>query len=173
MKSKQLNSSESLAYTGEVTIKVKKDLSKKPYKLIKKKNSVTADFLDCLLKNMTGYGISANDRPMGIKLDVGSGTSESWIGPFQFSLDNNLTSVSPVTSTDTNIIKRSVTYTFLIPEIYITNKTIKGLKLISGENKDFAQIALDESLTISSNTNLEITWKIILSVAGTATNTTT
>ena len=147
----------SALYSGEATLVLKH--GNRTYKTIKQHNSATPEFLVYILRCVVG-GSLPDKRPGLLYLYTTENGSPQPILSFPV-LYEGTTQVETTTNGGA-----TVSYTFLIPDTFLQERfTIDGLKInaldSTGFNdKTYALVQFNYPVTISSSTNLYITWKI-------------
>lgn len=137
----------SITYSGDVSLKIYKN--NKFYKTINTHNAGTLEFMkfirDCVVGKTGIYGrIPFRIAPMNGDQELAG---------------NSFSGFSETEEQNTAI----VTYTFLISGLnYSSDTKITALRLISADDKVYAEVTLksDEEITLNSSTNVYIEWKL-------------
>ena len=143
-------------YSGEVKLKIFKE--DKYFKTISIHNSGTDDFFKFLRDCCAGISGTNSRIPFYLKYCDYSGTtipSTAWLGGVGFSATQNKNA-------------NSIIYTFLLssstlPVSTVSNEvTFNHLGLFSADNKLYAQIDLDNSVSLdtSGSTNIYVEWTL-------------
>ena len=147
-------------YSGAATITLKH--GKRTYKVIKKHNRGTTDFFKYILRVLVG-GSLPTKRPSYLYLYTKNGNSEEPILSFPILYEGT----SEVSVQENSA---SVTYSFLIPDTFLPERTtisgfrINALDSDGFDDKVYAVVDFsDEPVAIESSTNLYITWRVTLS----------